>query len=675
MKASNATRGARFRPIFFSAAALFSAALALPASAQVPPPPVAPVAAAAATVPGAPTIGTATAGNAQVSVTFTAPSSNGGEPIYEYFMSCSTAGDSVIAGVITGRGSPLTVSDLVNGKAYTCSVGARNAVGFGPVSATSNSVTPVFPPAPVGATRPGAPTIGTATAFGTQVVVTFTAPGSDGGATITQYLMSCGSAEGTVASVITGPASPLIATGVESGTYTCRVGARNAVGFGPYSAGSNDVRLRAPSAPVGATHPGAPTIGTLTATGGGEDLRVTFTAPGSDGGADIIQYKMSCSTEAGVFAREITGPASSPLTMTNLTIGARGTAYKCMVSARNAVAFGPYSAASNSVTLVYARATVPGAPTIRSASYINVGALVSFTPTPSSNNGGAVITGYTATCSSASHTASGNEVWPSGSLIVRGLKSGTTYTCSVTATNSVGTGPASSPASNSVLIIGAPDMPTIRSATAHDGQVRVNYTAPSNNGGSPITRYVGRCTATGSPTHVSMGTTDLRTAPDSPLTVTVLALQNGRAYTCTVRADNLAGEGPHSAASNSVTPVAPGAPVARVAPVALGAPVARVTVSPPGAPTNVSAKPGKGEVMVTFTAPSNDGGTRIATYRAVCGTSASGGVVGANAGDGPASPLTVKGLVRGTEYICTVNARNTAGLGMGSKASNNVKPD
>ena len=39
MKAINATRGTGFRPIIYSTAAVFAAALALPASAQVPPPP------------------------------------------------------------------------------------------------------------------------------------------------------------------------------------------------------------------------------------------------------------------------------------------------------------------------------------------------------------------------------------------------------------------------------------------------------------------------------------------------------------------------------------------------------------------------------------------------------------------------------------------------------------
>ncbi len=96
--------------------------------------------------PGAPTIGTATAGNRRVSVAFTRPRSNGGAPITSYVMACSYAGRDVVTGVTNGPASPLQMTNLENGTAYTCKVMARNAAGFdGPVSADSNSVTPVAP--------------------------------------------------------------------------------------------------------------------------------------------------------------------------------------------------------------------------------------------------------------------------------------------------------------------------------------------------------------------------------------------------------------------------------------------------------------------------------------------------------------------------------------------------
>jgi hypothetical protein len=92
------------------------------------------------TVPGAPAIGTATAGNAQATVTFTAPTSNGGATITGYTATSTPGG---ITG--TGASSPITVTGLANGTAYTFTVTATNSVGTGPPSAASNSVTPTSP--------------------------------------------------------------------------------------------------------------------------------------------------------------------------------------------------------------------------------------------------------------------------------------------------------------------------------------------------------------------------------------------------------------------------------------------------------------------------------------------------------------------------------------------------
>lgn len=91
-------------------------------------------------VPNAPTIGTATGGNATASVTFTAPTNVGGGAITGYTVISSP-------GSITGTGtsSPITVSGLSNGTAYTFTVVATNAYGTGPASAASNSVTPLAP--------------------------------------------------------------------------------------------------------------------------------------------------------------------------------------------------------------------------------------------------------------------------------------------------------------------------------------------------------------------------------------------------------------------------------------------------------------------------------------------------------------------------------------------------
>jgi len=95
---------------------------------------------------------------------------------------------------------------------------------------------------------------------------------------------------------------------------------------------------------------------------------------------------------------------------------------------------------------------VPGAPTIGAALATgNTTATVSFTAPV--NNGGTTITSYTATSSPAGGTGTLNQAG-SGTINVTGLTEGISYTFTVTATNVLGTGPAST-SSNSVTPIDA----------------------------------------------------------------------------------------------------------------------------------------------------------------------------------------------------------------------------
>jgi len=89
-------------------------------------------------IPGAPTIGTATAGVASATVTYTAPTDLGTGAV-TFTATSSPSG-------ITGTGaSPITVSGLTNGTPYTFTVTASTPGGTGPASAASNSVTPALP--------------------------------------------------------------------------------------------------------------------------------------------------------------------------------------------------------------------------------------------------------------------------------------------------------------------------------------------------------------------------------------------------------------------------------------------------------------------------------------------------------------------------------------------------
>jgi len=100
------------------------------------------VSATPATVPAAPTNVVATAGDGSATVTFTAPTDNGGSAItgYEVF---DSDGNRVATG--NADATSITITGLTNGTTYTFTVIAKNAVGSSIPSLPSNAVTPQAP--------------------------------------------------------------------------------------------------------------------------------------------------------------------------------------------------------------------------------------------------------------------------------------------------------------------------------------------------------------------------------------------------------------------------------------------------------------------------------------------------------------------------------------------------
>ena len=99
----------------------------------------------AGSVPGAPSIVAASAGDGQASISFTAPSATGGSAITSYTATCTSMSGSASG---TGTSSPILVSGLINGTAYQCSVAATNSLGTG----SSSASLPVSPAAGVALT-------------------------------------------------------------------------------------------------------------------------------------------------------------------------------------------------------------------------------------------------------------------------------------------------------------------------------------------------------------------------------------------------------------------------------------------------------------------------------------------------------------------------------------------
>jgi phosphatidylethanolamine-binding protein (PEBP) family uncharacterized protein len=175
--------------------------------------------------------------------------------------------------------------------------------------------------------------------------------------------------------------------------------------------------------------PGAPTIGGVTE--GDGTLTLTFSPPASIGSSAITGYTASCVAASGT--RTGAG-AASPIAVTGLT---NNTAYSCTVTAANAVGSGPASAAVSGTPR--APASPPGAPTIGSVTEGDGRLTIAFSPPASV--GSSAITSYTASCVAAGTTTTGTGT--ASPIAVTGLTNGTAYSCSVTATNAVGTGPAS----------------------------------------------------------------------------------------------------------------------------------------------------------------------------------------------------------------------------------------
>ncbi len=367
---------------------------------------------ASLSAPGAPTAVLDTAGNAQVKVSWTAPSSNGGAAITGY---TATSSPGNLTCITTGS-LGCTVIGLTNGTAYTFTVTATNAVGTSPASAASAAVTPIAPPG-----VPGLPTAVTAVASNAQATISWTAPTSDGGSPITGY---------------TATSSPDGKTCTTTGALTCTVTAlTNGTSYTFTVVAANSSGPSAASAPTTAvtpvTVPAAPT--SVLAAAGNAQVVVSWTASASTGGSAITGYKAMAVADT---TKSCTTTGALTCTISGLT---NGTAYTFVVKATNAVGTSVASTASATATPV----TLPGAPT--NVTGVGASGQVTVSWTAPASNGGSVITGYTVTA--AQDTIMHCSTTGATTCTVTGLINTFAYTFTVVAKSAVGTGPASTPSS------------------------------------------------------------------------------------------------------------------------------------------------------------------------------------------------------------------------------------
>jgi hypothetical protein len=199
------------------------------------------------TIPGVPTMGTATAGNASVSVSFT-PGSTGGLPV-TYTVKIYDFTTSTYTGIsASGSSSPINVTGLTNGYAdgYYATVYATNSNGSSAESGPSLEFTPSAgstPSAPLNVTAFADSYTGNLGA----AFILFGAPASTGGSPLTGYVGTAYVGGVAYSTTVLNPSTALIAsTGMLScrvdfpnlpaGSYTFSVHATNANGAGAESA-------------------------------------------------------------------------------------------------------------------------------------------------------------------------------------------------------------------------------------------------------------------------------------------------------------------------------------------------------------------------------------------------------------------------------------------------------
>ena len=291
------------------------------------------------TVPDALAALTATAANAEVTLSWTAAASGDGAPITGYMIDYSVSADfssPPTTRTTAAAATSYTVSGLTNGTLYYFRVAAVNAAGtaayYPGMGDAAVSATP--------ATVPAAPSALLATAANAAVTLSWDAPVNDGGAAITGYMIEhslmVDFSSPTTATTMNDATSYTV-SGLTNGTlYYFRVAAVNAAGTSAYYPEAGGTAVSATPAP---TAPSAPSA--LTAMAADAKVTLSWDAPVNDGGAAITGYMLEYDTDMNFPSPT---PATTAAAATSHTVSAltNATPYYFRVAAVNAVGTSAY---------------------------------------------------------------------------------------------------------------------------------------------------------------------------------------------------------------------------------------------------------------------------------------------------------------------------------------------
>ncbi|MGD1061442.1 MAG: fibronectin type III domain-containing protein, partial [Methanomassiliicoccales archaeon] len=557
--------------------------------------------------PSAPTLYSIVPGNTQVAIAWTAPASGGSSTISNYNIYRGTnSGGEVL---LTTIGNVLTFIDTstTNGRTYYYEVSAINTVGEG---ALSNELC-AMPSGP-----PTVPQNVQASPGNAFVNVTWQPPSGDGGSSVTGYQVWRGPSSGvetfwTDASLI----NWFNDTGLTNGkTYYYTIRAENSLGLGLCSneaSATPSQTATAPSAPQG-----------LSATPDEAQVTLAWSPPSNNGSSAITGYK--------IYRGDASGTETMLALLGNVhsygdTSLANGKTYYYTVSAINAIGESPMSTEVNATP-----ATVPSAPNMISATPGDVQVVLVWTA-PSSGLGNP-ITNYRVYRGT---TAGGETLLATlGNVLTfadSGLLDGQIYYYRVSALNPIGEGALSNELS--AMPVNTPSAPQNLRVAPHNSSIALTWQAPNSNGGSAVIKYeVWRGASSSEETHLADA--------NPSLSFNDTGLTNGQTYYYFVKARNAQGLGPNS---NEVSATPSG------------------TVIAPSEPQTLTASSGNGQIVLSWSAPSSNGGAEITNYNLYSGTTSGGETLLLTLGK--VLTYTCSGLTNGQIYYFRVSAVNPAGEG------------
>ena len=582
--------------------------------------------------PGSPTgLRAEVFGTSVIELGWTAPADMGDAAITGYRIEASSDGGTIWSDLVANTGNTATSyrdTGLSTGVTRHYRVSAINSFGPGAPSNVASAST--------GGRLPGAPTRLTARAGGaTTIQLDWRAPVSGTAGPITGYLIEAsptGFSRWTVLEADTRSRSTSYTdTGVPAGsTRYYRISAINRAGAGsPSNIASATTEGSVPDAPRALRAvPGGSFLGR-------EQIVLTWSRPGSDGGAAIAGYRIEVS-QTGTGGWDVL-EANTGRTLTRYTHEglSPGTTHHYRVAAVNAQGTGAYSNVASATT----DAGAPSSPrNVRALGQSASSIEVSWQPPL--NDGGAAVTGYAVERSRSvngpwtlrvTNTGSTETAWTD-----TGLTPVTVWYYRVTALNRAG---ASSPsgAASARTFPGPPDVPTGLRATAQGAtRIELRWTAPSQTHGAAVLGYRIEQSRDGGRTWLALRSNTGSTAT----TFTHTGLPPGTTRHYRVSAINGAGTGEPSNVASAMT------------------------AAVPGAVRNLAARAvGTNRISLTWTAPSANAGAPVTGYRIeVSGTGGAWRVLVANTRSA-ATTYSHMGLSPGTQRFYRVSAINEAGAG------------